>query len=212
MSTTNKKGVELTKRQEEILEFIKTHIEKSGFPPTISEIQEEFSFKSPNAVQEHVKALARKGCVRRNPNKWRGLEVVGTSKNRNETSRPSTVAVPLIGRVAAGSPILAEENIEEYLAFPRSMIPEGSIFALRVVGDSMKDAGIFDGDIAVIKKQDIAQNGDIVVALIDDEATLKYFYKDKKRVRLQPANKAYKPIFSQNVTIVGVLSGIYRTF
>ena len=120
------------------------------------------------------------------------------------------VNIPLLGRVAAGMPILAEENIEEYLAFPRVMLPEDGVFALRVAGDSMKDAGIYDGDIAVIQKQETARDGDIVVALIEDEATLKYFHREKKRIRLQPANKAYKPIYAVEPAILGKLVGIYR--
>ena len=123
-----------------------------------------------------------------------------------------TVSVPLVGRVAAGLPILAQENIEEYLAFPRNLVPDGGVFALRVTGDSMIEAGIHNGDIAVIQKADTAENGEIVVALIEDEATLKYFYKEKKRVRLEPANQAYKPIFATEVMIIGKLVGLYRQF
>ena len=124
------------------------------------------------------------------------------------------LSIPLIGNVAAGAPIIAEENIEDYISFPRSMLPPKSenIFALRVRGDSMKDASILDGDIAIIRKQDIAQNGDIVVALIDDEATLKYFYKESdKKIRLEPANKEYKPIYTNNLVLIGKLVGMYRT-
>jgi len=125
------------------------------------------------------------------------------------------IKIPLVGRVAAGAPILAEENIEEYLTFPRSMIPANSerdIFALRVTGDSMIDAKINDGDIAIIKKTSTAENGDIVVALIDDEATLKYFYKEKDHIRLEPANAKYKPIITKNAIIIGKLIGLYRRF
>jgi len=125
------------------------------------------------------------------------------------------IKIPLVGRVAAGAPILAEENIEEYLTFPRNMIPANSerdIFALRVTGDSMIDAKINDGDIAIIKKTSTAENGDIVVALIDDEATLKYFYKEKDHIRLEPANAKYKPIITKNAIIIGKLIGLYRRF
>jgi repressor LexA len=188
------KEVKLTKRQEEILESIKTHIQTSGFPPTITEIQQEFSFKSPNAVQEHLKALERKGWIRRNPNKWRGVEVVGADKRRNGDDR-STIAVPLVGRVAAGSPLLAQENIEGTISVDRSLVGRATgLFALRVRGDSMIQAGIYDGDIVVAQQQPVAENGDIVIALLGDEATVKRFYHQKKGIILQPANDMMRPI------------------
>lgn len=194
MSTTSKEA-ELTKRQEEILEFIKTYIEKSGFPPTISEIQKEFSFKSPNAVQEHVKALVRKGHIRRNPNKWRGLEVVNELKSENGGMQPSTVTVPLIGRVAAGSPILAEENIEGMISVDRSLVHRATkLFALRVHGDSMIKAGIYNGDIVIAQQQPVAENGDIIIALLGDEATVKRFYRKNKVILLRPENDTMQPI------------------
>ncbi|MCB1317926.1 MAG: transcriptional repressor LexA, partial [Leptospiraceae bacterium] len=133
-----------------------------------------------------------------------------TSTGQSPLSGGKIINIPLVGRVAAGMPVLAEENIEEYLAFPRTMVPDGGVFALRVTGDSMKNAGIFDGDVAVIQKQETALNGEIVVALIEDEATLKYFYKEKKRIRLEPANENYKPIFANDALILGKLVGIYR--
>jgi repressor LexA len=190
---TSTKEVELTKRQEEILAFIKTHIEKSGFPPTILEIQEEFSFKSPNAVQEHVKAIARKGYIRRNPNKWRGLELVGVAKK--ESLAPPTVLVPLIGHVAAGSPILAEENIEGMISVDRSLVRRATkLFALHVHGDSMINAGIYSGDIVVAQQQSVANDGDIVIALLGDEATVKKFYRKNKAIILHPENDTMRPI------------------
>ena len=189
------KVVELTKRQEEVLEFIKTHIEKLGFPPTISEIQKEFSFKSPNAVQEHVKALVRKGQIRRNPNQWRGLELVVTAKTKNEAPPPSTVAVPLIGRVAAGSPILAEENIEGMISVDHSLVHRATkLFALHVHGDSMIKAGIYDGDIVIAQQKSVAENGDIVIALLGNEATVKKYYRKNKVIILHPENDTMRPI------------------
>lgn len=188
------KELKLTKRQEEILEFIKAHIRKSGFPPTITETQQEFSFKSPNAVQEHLKALARKGWIRRNPNKWRGVEVVGTDKYRNGDDR-STVAVPMVGRVAAGSPLLAQENIEGTISVDRSLIGlTTGLFALRVRGDSMIQAGIYDGDIIIAQQQSVAENRDIVIALLGDEATVKRFHRRNKAITLQPENDAMASI------------------
>ena len=203
---------DLTEKQINILDYIEGYISEQGYPPTIREIGEEFEITAKGAY-DHLKAIEKKGFIKCEKNRSRAIELLKTSTGGVPLSSGDVVNIPLVGRVAAGLPILAEENVEEYLAFPRSMLSEGgTTFALRVVGDSMKDAGILDGDIAIIKKQDIAQNGDIVVAMMEEEATLKYFYKDKKRVRLQPANKAFKPIFTQNVTVIGVLVGVYRQF
>jgi repressor LexA len=185
----------LTKRQAEILSFIRTHIQYSGFPPTISEIQGEFSFKSPNAVQEHLKALVRKGQIRRNPNQWRGLELVVFNKDRDEAPKYSTVSVPLIGRVTAGLPVLAEENFEGTISVDRSLVGRATkLFALHVQGDSMIKAGIYDGDIAIAQQQSVADHGDIVIALLGDEATVKRFYRKKKVIILQPENNTMQPI------------------
>jgi len=185
----------LTKRQAEILNFIKTHIQYSGFPPTISEIQGQFSFKSPNAVQEHLKALVRKGQIRRNPNQWRGLELIVSNKNRNEAATHSTVSVPLIGRVAAGLPVLADENFEGTISVDRSLVGRATrLFALHVRGESMIKAGIYDGDIAVAQQQSVADHGDIVIALLGEEATVKRFYRKNKVIILQPENDTMQPM------------------
>jgi len=202
---------ELTDKQIQILTYIEQYIQNQGYPPTIREIGDEFSITAKGAY-DHLKAIEKKGFIKCEKNRSRAIELLKTADGSIQPGAGEVQNVPLVGQVAAGLPLLAEENIEEYLAFPRSMLPESGVFALRVVGESMKDAGILDGDIAIIKKQDIAQNGDIVVALIDDEATLKYLYRDKKRVRLQPANKAFKPIYPQNVQVIGVLMGIYRQY
>ena len=185
----------LTKRQAEILNFIRTHIQYSGFPPTISEIQKQFSFKSPNAVQDHLKALVRKGQIRRNPNQWRGLELVVSNKSRDESGHYSTVSVPLIGRVAAGQPVLAEENFEGTVSVDRSLVGRSTrLFALHVRGDSMIKAGIYDGDIAIAQQQSAADHGDIVIAVLGDEATVKRFYRKKKTIILKPENDMMQPI------------------
>ena len=185
----------LTKRQAEILNFIKTHIQYSGFSPTISEIQGQFSFKSPNAVQDHLKALVRKGQIRRNPNQWRGLELVISSKGRDDSTHYSTVSVPLIGRVTAGQPVLAEENFEGNISVDRSLVGRSArLFALRVRGNSMIKAGIYDGDIAIAQQQSTADHGDIVIALLGDEATVKRFYRRKNLILLQPENDMMQPI------------------
>jgi len=177
------------------LSFIKTHIQYSGFPPTISEIQGQFSFKSPNAVQEHLKALVRKGQIRRNPNQWRGLELMAANKSRDEAAQYSTASVPLIGRVTAGLPVWAEENFEGTISVDRSIIGRATrLFALHVRGDSMIKAGIYDGDIAIAQQQSVADQGDIVIALLDDEATVKRFYRKSKVIILQPENDTMTPI------------------
>lgn len=205
---------ELTEKQLAILGFIEQYINEQGYPPTIREIGDRFEITAKGAY-DHLKAIERKGYIKSGKNRSRAIELLKTSSGGSPVPQESIVSIPLVGRVAAGVPITAEENIEEYLSFPRNMLPAkggDTVFALRVAGDSMKDAGIYDGDIAVIKKQSVADNGDIVVALIEDEATLKYFYKEKKKVRLQPANKAYKPITVTDVAVVGKLVGIYRNF
>jgi repressor LexA len=185
----------LTKRQAEILSFIKTHIQYSGFPPTISEIQGQFSFKSPNAVQEHLKALVRKGQIRRNPNQWRGLELIVSNKSKDESVHYSTVSVPLIGRVTAGLPVLAEENFEGIISVDRSLVGRSTrLFALQVRGDSMIKAGIYDGDIAIAQQQSVADHGDIIIALLGDEATVKRFQRKSKTIILKPENDVMQPI------------------
>jgi repressor LexA len=211
LSTTTKE-IELTKRQEEILEFIITHVEKSGFPPTISEIQKEFNFKSPNAVQDHIKAIERKGLIRRSPNKWRGLEVVGFTKSRNDAAHSSTVAVPLIGRVAAGSPVLAEENIEGMISVDRSLVHRATkLFALHVRGDSMINAAICDGDIVIAQQQSVADNGDIVITLLGNEATVKRFYHKKKEILLKPENDKMQAIKVTGDTEFKILGKVVAT-
>lgn len=202
---------DLTEKQQSILDYIERYIGDQGYPPTIREIGDQFGITAKGAY-DHLKAIEKKGYIKSEKNRSRAIELLKTSTGQTPVSAGAVINIPLVGRVAAGIPILAEENIEEYLAFPRSMLSEPDVFALRVAGDSMKDAGIMDGDIALIRKQDSANNGDIIVALIDDEATLKYFYKEKKKVRLQPANKSYKPIMVQDVNIVGKMVGVYRQF
>jgi repressor LexA len=202
----------LTKRQAEILSFIKTHIQYSGFPPTISEIQGQFSFKSPNAVQEHLKALVRKGQIRRTPNQWRGLQLVVSNKNGEETAKYSTVSVPLIGRVTAGFPILAEENFEGTISVDRSLVGRATrLFALHVRGNSMIKAGIYDGDIAVAQQQSVADHGDIVIALLGDEATLKRFYHKNKIILLRPENDTMQPIRVSEGSDLKILGKVIAT-
>lgn len=184
----------LTQRQEQILNFIKTRIQDSGFSPTISEIQGQFSFRSPNAVQEHLKALERKGQIRRNPNQWRGLELMTSGQNKDGAVQ-STVSVPLIGRVTAGLPVLAEENFEGTISVDRSLVGRATrLFALHVHGNSMIKAGIYNGDIAIAQQQLAANHGDIVIALLGDEATVKRFCRESNVITLQPENDEMPPI------------------
>jgi repressor LexA len=206
------KQSQLTKRQAEILGFIKTHIQYSGFPPTISEIQGQFSFKSPNAVQEHLKALMRKGHIRRTPNQWRGLELVVSNKNGEETAKYSTVSVPLIGQVTAGLPILAQENFEGTISVDRSLVGRATrLFALHVRGNSMIKAGIYDGDIAIAQQQSVADHGDIVIALLGDEATVKRFYRKNKVILLRPENDAMQPIKVSEGSDLKILGKVVAT-
>ena len=201
-------GKKLTTKQENIFNFIRDSIKSSGYPPTVREIGDQFNITVKGAY-DHVKAIEKKGFIKTEKNKSRAIVILG-----EEDQNPvNAINIPVVGRIAAGSPILAEENIEEYLSFPSSMFGNGDYFALNVKGDSMMDGGIYDGDIAIIKKQSNANNGDIVAALLDDdEATLKTFKKQGNKVHLIPENKAYKPIISDNVSILGKLTGVFRKY
>ncbi len=201
---------ELTIKQKNVLHYVEVYLQNHGYPPTIREVGENFTI-TPKGAYDHLIALEKKNYIKCNKNRRRAIEIL-KSENGLPISRENMIHIPLVGQVAAGVPLVAEENIEEYITFPRSLVQGEELFALRVSGDSMKDAGIFDGDIAILKKQSIAQEGDIVVALIEDEATLKYFYRESEdTVRLEPANTAYKPIYTQNVLVLGKLTGMYRS-
>ncbi len=192
---------EMTRRQQEVLEYIYRYARENGYPPTIRGIGEHFGIRSPNGVADHLKALIRKGEIRVSPNRARAIELL---------RRPET-GIPLVGRIAAGAPILAAENIEDHITIERMFPMDGRCFALRVKGDSMIEDGIHDGDIVVVRPQRSAENGDIVVALLDDEATVKRFYREKRHVRLQPANSAYAPIVATQVEICGRVIGVIRS-
>ncbi len=202
---------ELTVKQRKIFEYLERYALEKGYPPTIREVGEAFQITAKGAY-DHLKAIEKKRYIKCIRNRSRAIEILKSSDGTAmRSSKNSTLSIPLLGRVAAGMPLVAEENIEEYLSFPRSMVKGDKLFALRVTGDSMKDAGIYNSDIAIIRKQDHAQERDIVVALMEDEATLKYFYRDaKKGIRLEPANKAYKAIYTRDLAILGKLVGIYR--
>lgn len=194
----------LTPRQQQVLEFIRESVRANGYPPTVREICAALNLSSPSTVHAHLANLERLGLIKRNPTKPRALDVVQDLRPR----RP----LPLVGRVAAGQPILAEENIEELIDVPAFLRRDDDDFVLRVQGDSMADAGIFNGDFIVVHSQDEAQNGEIVVALVGDEATTKRFYNEGRTVRLQPENELYEPIIvnADEVELVGRVVGVLR--
>ena len=198
---------DLTDKQQLILNFIKDAIIKSGFPPTVREIGDKFGITVKGAY-DHLKAIEKKGFIKTEHNKSRAIVITGDELE----IRSSAISIPLLGRIAAGSPILAEENIEDYLSFPEEIFSKGEFFALTVKGDSMIEGGIFDGDIAVIKKQNTANNGEIVAALMDEEATLKVFQKTSGSIKLLPKNAAYKPIEGIEFTIMGILAAVFRRY
>jgi len=197
---------DLTKRQKEIFDYIKGYASKQGYPPTVREIGKAVGLTSSSTVHAHLANLEKIGLLRRDPTKPRAIEVL-VDKAR-KAMRGS--GLPVVGHVAAGTPILAEENIEEYVEVPEAIGGQDSDYVLRVQGDSMRDAGILEGDYVVVKSSKEASNGEIVVALLGDEATVKRFYREKDRVRLQPANKAYKPIRTREAELLGRVVGVFR--
>jgi repressor LexA len=198
--------VDLTKRQKEIYEFISKYASKYGYPPTVREIGKAVGLHSSSTVHAHLANLEKIGILRRDPTKPRAIEVL-VGKARKVMRGPG---LPVVGQVAAGAPVLAEENIEEYLEVPEVIGGETGDYILRIKGDSMKDAGILEGDYVVVRPAEVADDGEIVVALIGDEATVKRFFREKDRVRLEPANKAYKPIRSADATLLGTVTGVFR--
>ena len=193
-----------TPRQQAILDVIRTFTREHGYPPSVREIGERVGLSSSSTVQCHLRTLEKKGLIKRDPTKPRALVSGSDSIARN------VVTVPLLGKVAAGLPITAVENIEDEFALPASLVRNSGSFMLRVKGESMVDAAILDGDLIVVQPQKVANNGEIVVAMIDNEATVKTFYKEENRVRLQPENKFMEPIYSDTVEIVGKVSAVIR--
>ena len=192
--------------QQKILDFIKSEIEDKGYPPSVREICAAVGLRSTSTVHAHLNHLEEQGLIRRDSTKPRALEVLDGSHARGRS-------VPLVGRVTAGQPILAIENIEDYLMLPQNMLGKDDLFCLRVQGESMIDIGILDGDIVVLRQQDTAENGEIVVAMTeDDEATLKRIFYEDDRVRLQPENSTMAPIYADNVTVLGKLVALIRQF
>lgn len=194
-----------SEKQSAILDYIRQEIENKGYPPSVREICAAVGLKSTSSVHSHLTQLEKKGLLRRDSTKPRAMEVLDGGITRGRS-------VPLVGRVTAGQPILATENIEDYLVMPQYLAGRGELFALRVQGESMIEAGIMDGDIIVLRQQENADNGDIVVALIEDEATVKRIFYEEKRVRLQPENCTMEPIYADNVQVLGRLVALYRQF
>lgn len=202
----------LTTRQKQILEFIRRQIRERGYPPSVREIGEAVGLRSSSTVHGHLARLEEKGYLRRDPTKPRAIEVLDDDPTR-VLQHQRLVSVPLVGRVTAGEPILAVENIEDYIPLPRDLAGGEGTFLLSVRGDSMIGAGIFDGDTVIVRPQPTADNGDIVVAMVgDEEATIKRFFREKDAIRLQPENPVLEPIVSRDVRIIGKVIGLIRRF
>ena len=208
----------LGKRQLAIYDFIKSYSDEHGYPPSVREIGTAVGLASPSTVHMHLKVLEEQGLIKRDSKKPRTIEVMGKQPSSNESIATVTqdldanvIKLPLVGRVAAGTPILAEQNIEDTLALPTSIVGDASSFILRVRGESMINAGIFDGDYIVVKEQHEARDGEIVVALIDDSATVKTFYRERDRIRLQPENDSMEPIYVENPIILGRVTALIRS-
>lgn len=199
----------ISDKQKEILEYMKQEILNKGYPPTVRDICEAVKLKSTSSVHSHLETLEKNGYIRRDPTKPRAIEII--DDNFNLTRREMT-NVPMLGRVAAGEPILAVENVESYFPIPTEYMPNNEAFMLKVKGESMINAGIFDGDNVLVEKCNTARNGDMVVALVDDSATVKIFYKEANHIRLQPENDTMDPIIVDNCEILGKVFGVFRFF
>ncbi|MDD2421271.1 MAG: transcriptional repressor LexA [Heliobacteriaceae bacterium] len=195
--------MKLTPKEQAVLNLIKQNIQERGFPPSVREIGRNMNWASTSTVHVYLKRLEKKGIIRKDALKPRAITVLGKK-------RPGLVEVPLVGTVAAGSPILALENIEDTLSLPASLVGEGELFGLRVKGDSMIEAGILDGDTVIVRQQQEAQNGQIIVALLGDEATVKRFYRENGHIRLQPANSSLEPIIVPDLNILGKVVAVVR--
>lgn len=200
----------ISKKQSEILEYMKNEILNRGFPPSVREICEAVNLKSTSSVHSHLETLEKNGYIRRDPTKPRAIEIVDDNFN---LVRRETINVPIIGKVAAGEPLLVVQNVEGYFPIPSEYMPNKQTFMLVVQGDSMVNAGIFSGDYVVVEKQENAENGDKIVALVDDSATIKTFYKEKDHIRLQPENDYMDPIViypEQQFQVLGKVIGVFR--
>ena len=199
----------ITAKQKEILEYIKSQILNKGYPPSVRDICAAVNLKSTSSVHAHLETLEKNGYIRRDPSKSRTIEIIDDNFN---LARREVVNVPLVGQVAAGQPLLAVENISSYFPIPSEYLPNVELFMLKVKGDSMINMGIYEGDQIIVMKQNVAENGDVVVALIDDSATVKRFYKENGHIRLQPENDNMEPIIVDDCQILGKVFGILRFY
>jgi repressor LexA len=201
--------MDLTKRQQEIFDFIRRYSEKHGYPPTVRDIGKAVGLASSSTVHAHLANLEKLGLLRRDPTKPRAMELLGrASAAVRDAVKPG---LPLLGQVAAGQPIIAEENVEEYIETPAACGGESGEYLLRVRGESMKNAGILDGDLVVVRRQEAARDGEIIVALVEDEATVKRFFRDGDHIRLQPENDEMDPILVRDVRVLGRVVGLMRS-
>lgn len=198
----------ISKKQQEILEYIKDQILKKGYPPAVREICEAVNLRSTSSVHSHLETLERNGYIRRDPTKPRAIEIIDDQFN---FIRREMVNIPIVGRVAAGEPILAQQNIEDYFPVPAEILPNAEVFMLQVKGDSMVNMGIYEGDYLIVQQQTTAANGDVVVALVEDSATVKRFYKEDGFYRLQPENDFMDPIIVEHCEILGKVISLIRT-
>ena len=199
----------ISDKQKQILEYIKQEILNKGYPPTVRDICDAVGLKSTSSVHSHLESLEKNGYIRRDPTKPRAIEIID---DNFYMVRREVVNVPLVGQVAAGQPILADENISSYFPVPAEYMPKGQSFMLKVKGESMINAGIFDGDHIIVEQQNTARNGDIIVALMEDSATVKTFYKEDGHIRLQPENDTMDPIIVPDCQILGKVFGVFRFF
>lgn len=197
----------ISTKQKEILEYIKSQILEKGFPPAVRDICEAVNLKSTSSVHSHLETLEKNGYIRRDPTKPRAIEILDDSFN---FTRREMVNVPMVGRVAAGEPLLAEQNVENYFPIPMEFMPNAQTFMLTVKGESMINAGIFDGDMVLVEQRNYARNGEMIVALVDDGATVKTFYKEEGVIRLQPENDFMDPIIVPECQILGKVIGVFR--
>ncbi|TWI59348.1 transcriptional repressor LexA [Halalkalibacter nanhaiisediminis] len=202
----------LSKRQVEILDFIKVEVKKKGYPPSVREIGEAVGLASSSTVHGHLSRLEKKGFIRRDPTKPRAIEVLDLESETTPNPDKKTTYVPIIGKVTAGVPITAIENVEDYLPLPEHLVSNEQTYVLVIQGESMIEAGIFDGDMVIVRQQQTANNGDIIVAMTEDnEATVKRFFREKDYIRLQPENSTMDPILLKDVTVLGKVVGVFRT-
>ena len=198
---------ELSAKQQQILSYLKSEVQKKGYPPSVREICQAVGLKSTSTVHAHLSRLEKKGYIRRNPTKPRAIEIL------DQTDKKDVVEVPIVGTITAGTPILAVQNIEDTFPLPVNFLNyDTDVFMLRVKGESMIEAGIFDRDLILVRQQSSADNGDIVVALLEDSATVKTYYKEKDYIRLQPENATMSPIITKDVKVLGKVSGLFRKF